>query len=91
MSSIEIDLQRIIIRPVTSEKAITLVERENTITLIVDRRANKKMIRDAVERIFGVEVEDVRTMITRRGEKKAYIRLKKEYKASEIATRLGML
>jgi large subunit ribosomal protein L23 len=89
MSSI--DLYNIIIRPVSSEKALSLIEKENVITLIVDRRANKKIIKEAVEKIFGVKVVSVRTLITRDGEKKAYIKLSKEYKASDIATRLGML
>lgn len=89
MSSI--DLYNIIVRPVSSEKALSLIEKENVITLIVDRRANKKIIKEAVEKIFGVKVVSVRTLITRDGEKKAYIKLSKEYKASDIATRLGML
>jgi large subunit ribosomal protein L23 len=89
MSSI--DLYNIIVRPVPSEKALSLIEKENVITLIVDRRANKKIIKEAVEKIFGVKVVSVRTLITRDGEKKAYIKLSKEYKASDIATRLGML
>ncbi|MCC6030459.1 MAG: 50S ribosomal protein L23 [Desulfurococcales archaeon] len=89
MSSI--DLYNIIIRPVSSEKALSLIEKENVITLIVDRRVNKKIIKEAVEKIFGVKVVSVRTLITRDGEKKAYIKLSKEYKASDIATRLGML
>jgi len=89
MSSI--DLYNIIIRPVSSEKALSLIEKENVITLIVDRRVNKKIIKEAVEKIFGVKVVSVRTLITRDGEKKAYIKLSREYKASDIATRLGML
>jgi len=89
MSSI--DLYNIIIRPVSSEKALSLIEKENVITLIVDRRVNKKIIKEAVEKIFGVKVVSVRTLVTRDGEKKAYIKLSKEYKASDIATRLGML
>lgn len=87
----ELDPLTIIIRPVTSEKALSLIEKENTITLIVDRRANKKLIKEAVERVYNVKVESVRTLITRAGEKKAYVRLSKEYKATDIATKLGVL
>ncbi|MGC9147972.1 MAG: 50S ribosomal protein L23 [Sulfolobales archaeon] len=81
----------VIIRPVASEKALSLIEKENTITLIVDRKANKKIIKEAIEKIFNVKVDNVRTLITRTGEKKAFVRLKKEYKASDIATKLGVL
>jgi len=86
-----IDLQRIIIRPVSSEKALLLVERMNTLTFIVAREANKKMIKQAVEKLYNVKVVSVRTLITRNGEKKAYVRLSDEYKASDIATKLGLL
>lgn len=86
-----LDLQPMIIRPVSTEKALLLIERMNTLTFIVDRRANKKTIRAAVEKLYNVKVESVRTLITRTGEKKAYVRLSKDYKASEIATRLGLL
>lgn len=86
-----IDLQRIIIRPVASEKALLLIERMNTLTFIVARDANKKLIKQAVEKLYNVKVVSVRTLITRSGEKKAYVRLSDEYKASDIATKLGLL
>ncbi|OYT37368.1 MAG: 50S ribosomal protein L23 [Desulfurococcales archaeon ex4484_58] len=84
-------LYKILIRPVHSEKALTLIDKENTLTFIVDRRATKHDIKNAVETIFGVKVLKVRTLITSKGEKKAYIRLSPEYKASDIATQLGIV
>jgi len=81
----------IIIRPVQSEKALRLIEEQNTLTFIVDRKATKHDIRRAVEQAFGVKVEKVNTLITPRGEKKAYVKLAKEYSASDIAARLGIL
>jgi len=33
---------KVIKKPVTSEKAINMIERENKLTFIVDRRSNKK-------------------------------------------------
>ncbi len=86
-----IDLQGIIIRPVASEKALLLIERMNTLTFIVARNANKKLIKQAVEKLYNVKVVSVRTLITRSGEKKAYVKLSDEYKASDIATKLGLL
>ncbi|BES81307.1 50S ribosomal protein L23 [Pyrodictium abyssi] len=81
----------IIIRPVQSEKALRLIEEQNTLTFIVDRKATKHDIKRAIEQAFGVKVEKVNTLITPRGEKKAYVRLAKEYSASDIAARLGIL
>jgi len=81
----------IIIRAVVSEKAIDLIRRGNKLTLIVDRRANKSMIKRAVEEAFDVRVEKVWTAITPQGEKKAIVKLKPEYSAIDIASSLGII
>jgi large subunit ribosomal protein L23 len=93
MSSIEEQLKarRIILYPIASEKAMTLIERENTIAFAVDIKASKKDIRRAVEILYEVEVEDVRTVITHKGYKKAYVRLAEGYSASDLAIRLGLI
>ncbi len=85
------DPREIIIRPVQSEKALRLIEQHNTLTFIVRRDATKPEIKKAVEELFGVKVVKVNTLITPRGEKKAYVRLAPEYNASDIAARLGIL
>jgi large subunit ribosomal protein L23 len=82
---------KIIKRPLQSEKALMLIDRQNTLTFIVDIKATKHDVKRAVETLFNVEVEDVRTLITSRGEKKAYVKLKPEFKASEVATKLGLM
>lgn len=81
----------IILRPVVSEKALSLIESNNTLTFIVDLRANKLRIKEAVEKLFDVKVEKVNTLITPKGEKKAFVKLKPEHKASDIAVKLGIL
>jgi large subunit ribosomal protein L23 len=77
--------------PLLTEKAVSLIETQNKIVFIVDRRANKKQIAKAVEKLFEVKVEDVKTLIDRKGRKKAYVKLAPEYKATDLATRLGMI
>ena len=84
------DPYKVIIRPLVTEKAVSLIERENKLTFIVDGRATKGDIKRAVEEMFNVKVAKVNTLITMRGEKKAYVKLKPEYDASEIAARLGL-
>lgn len=74
-----------------SEKAIRLADRENKIVAIVDRRANKKVIKETFEKLFNVKVIKVNTMITPRGEKKAYIKLDKNYKATDIIQKLKLM
>ena len=81
----------ILIRPVQSEKALRLIEQNNTLTFIVDRKATKHDIKRAIEEAFGVKVEKINTLITPRGEKKAYIKLAPGYSAADIAARLGIL
>ena len=83
--------REVIIRPLMSEKALRLLEELNTLTFIVRRDANKHEIKRAVERLYGVKVEKVNTLITPKGEKKAYVKLSKEYKASDLAAKLGLL
>ncbi|NPA04514.1 MAG: 50S ribosomal protein L23 [Crenarchaeota archaeon] len=85
------DPRKIIIRPLQTEKAIRLIEQNNTLTFIVDRRATKPQIKKAVEELFNVKVAKVNTLITPRGEKKAYVKLAPEYSASEVAAKLGIL
>jgi len=68
-----------------------MIEKENTIVFIVDRKATKGQIKEAFEKTYGVKVLKVRTLVTPTGEKKAYIKLSPEYSASDIATRLGIL
>lgn len=77
--------------PHMTEKSVSLVEKENKIVFIVDRNANKTEIKQAVEKAFEVKVDKVNTEITMTGEKKAYIKLKPEFKAADIAVKLGII
>lgn len=76
-----------------TEKSIALIERANTIVFIVDRKANKPEITHAFERAFDAKgkVERVNTEITADGNKKAYIKLKKEFNAGDVAVKLGIV
>ena len=84
-------MSSILIRPIQSEKALRLIEQNNTLTFIVDRKATKHDIKRAVEEAFGVKVVKVNTLITPKGEKKAYVKLAPGYSAADIAARLGIL
>ena len=52
---------KIIRRPLITEKSTIQKEMNNQLAFEVDRRANKIEIKKAVESIFKVQVEDVRT------------------------------
>ena len=81
----------VILRPVVSEKALSLIEKNNTLTFIVGLGVNKLRIKEAVEKLFDVKVEKVNTLITPKGEKKAFVKLKPGHKASDVAVKLGIL
>ena len=54
----------IIIRPVVSEKSYAGLER-NTYTFLVDERANKTEIKEAIQKIWNVQVVSVNTLMRR--------------------------
>ena len=85
------DSTDLIIRPVSSESALERLEKENKLTLIVSPDANKIAIKAAVEKLYSVKVKSVNTSISTSGEKKAIVALEKEFSATELATRIGLL
>jgi len=74
-----------------TEKSIGIIEKENKIVFIVGKKARKKEIKEAFEKVFEVKVEKVNTEMTMKGEKKAYIKLKPEFKAADVAVKLGIV
>ena len=72
-----------------TEKSIGFVEKENKLVFVVNRKSNKKQIKEAVEKAFEVKVDKINTQI-KGGEKRAYIKLKPESKAIDVAVKLGL-
>ncbi|MEM4239705.1 MAG: 50S ribosomal protein L23 [Candidatus Woesearchaeota archaeon] len=76
--------------PVSSEKAIRLMEAENKLVFVVDIRAGKPEIKNAIEELFKAKVANVNTHIAN-GQKRAYVRFAPESPAIDIATSLGLM
>ena len=56
----------------------------------IDKNKTKKEIKKEIEEMFKVKIEDVRSLI--RGNKKyVYVKLKKEFPAIDVATKLGLI
>jgi large subunit ribosomal protein L23 len=55
------DPREVIIRPIVTEASAMLQEQRQTYTFIVAKDSNKIEIKHAVQSLFGVGVEDVRT------------------------------
>jgi large subunit ribosomal protein L23 len=72
-------MNNIIKKPILTEKATIDSEMNNRFSFVVDKSANKIEIKKEIERIYGVSVENVRTM--RYGGGKA----KRKYTAKGIA------
>jgi large subunit ribosomal protein L23 len=53
----------ILIKPILSEKANKLSEKQNRYTFVVDKKANKLEIKKAVEQFYGVQVSEVNTIV----------------------------
>jgi large subunit ribosomal protein L23 len=92
---------QIIRRPIITEKGLGVKELQHTVVFEVASRATKTEIKEAVQQIFKVKVDDVRTAnfhgkMRRRGQsvgyrrdwKKAYVKLAKDEKMIEYAENL---
>lgn len=58
----DLDLYRIIRRPLITEKSTRQKDNQNQLTFEVERKANKIEIKNAVEKLFKVKVLDVNTI-----------------------------
>lgn len=81
----------VILYPLMTESASLMVEQENKLVFIVDLNAVKADVKKAVEELYEVEVEKVNILITPKGEKKAFVKLHPDYKAVDVAIKLGIL
>jgi large subunit ribosomal protein L23 len=88
----------VIVRPIVTEKGVSLKESERTLCFEVHPQATKTDIKGAVEKLFKVKVAEVRTAsfegkLRRRGRysgytpdwKKAFVKLKAGEKMPEYA------
>ena len=80
----------VIKHPLSTEKSIRLMESENKLIFVVDKKATKPEIKSAIEKAFNVKVESVKTHIMG-GEKRAYVRFAMDTPAIDIATQLGLM
>lgn len=77
--------------PLATEKAIGMIERNNQITYIVAHDATKTELKKEFERMFNVRVASVNITNTMANKKKAAIKLRKEFKASDVAIKLKLV
>jgi len=85
------DPYEVILYPLMTESASLMVEKENKLVFIVNLKATKADVKRAVEQLYEVKVEKVNIVVTPDGRKKAFVKLYPEYKASDVAIKLGIL
>lgn len=85
------EIHEVIKYPLSTEKSIRLMESENKLIFVVDRRADKNEIKSAIEKTFNVKVEKVNTFVSSKGEKRAYVKFSSESPAIDVATQMGLM
>ncbi|KAL4694060.1 hypothetical protein H8959_013325 [Pygathrix nigripes] len=75
----------------TTESAMKKIEENNTFVFIVDVKANKHQIKQAVKKLYDIDVAKVNTLIQPDGEKKAYVQLAPDYDALDVANEIGII
>ncbi|KAK3083814.1 hypothetical protein FSP39_003594, partial [Pinctada imbricata] len=84
----KLDKYSIVKFPLTTESAMKKIEDNNTLVFIVNKKANKPMIKLAVKKLYDIDVAKVNTLIRPDGEKKAYVRLAPDYDALDVANKV---
>ncbi len=87
----EFDAFKVIKFPLSTEKAVRLMQSENKLLFVVNNDADKNDVKKAIEEIFKCKVLKVNLLVSPRGEKRAYVKFSPEKPAIDIATELGLL
>ena len=58
-----LDAGKVIVHPLNTESAMKKIEENNTLVFIVDVKANKRQIREALKKLYDVECVKVNTLI----------------------------
>lgn len=78
------------LKPIVTEKAIMMIESQNVLTFETEKKKTKEEIKKEIEELFEVKINTIRTLI-RNNKKYVYTKLKKEFLAIDVATKLGLM
>lgn len=85
------NIDEVIFYPMMTESASLMVEKDNKLIFIVNLKADKADVKRAVETMYEVKVKRVNLLVTPQGDKKAFVKLAPEFRASDVAIKLGIL
>ena len=57
------DAEKVLIHPLNTESAMKKIEENNTLVFIVDVKANKRQIKDALKKQYDVDTVKINTLI----------------------------
>ena len=83
------DPYKVVLYPYVTEKTMNQMERNNALEFVVNKEADKDLIRKSVENIFDVKVKKINIKITKKG-KHAIVVFMPEFKAEDIGMRIGV-
>ncbi|KAL1925644.1 60S ribosomal protein uL23 [Calcarisporiella thermophila] len=86
-----LDQYKLVRFPLNTETAMKKIEEHNTLVFIVDVRANKRQIKDAVKKLYDVDAQKINTLIRPDGTKKAFVRLTADVDALDVANKIGFI
>jgi ribosomal protein L23 len=87
----ELDAYNTVRFPLSTEKGVRLMEGENKLIFIVDKKTNKQEVKIAIEKLFKAKVLKVNMLNSTKGLKKAYVKFAPDTPAIDIATNLGLI
>ena len=91
MQAKKLEDHEVILYPLITEKAVNMIEAENKLCFVVDKKATKADVKRVVEETYAIKVDSVRVLNDMKGRKKAIVRVNKAFKADEVATKLGVI
>uniref|UniRef100_A0A8C8WAQ5 Large ribosomal subunit protein uL23 n=1 Tax=Panthera leo TaxID=9689 RepID=A0A8C8WAQ5_PANLE len=77
--------------PLTTESAMKKTEDDNTLVFIMDVKANRHQIKQAVKKLYDIDVTKVNTRVRSDGEKSVYVWLAPDYNVLDVATKIGII
>merc|ERR1712159_528580 len=87
-----LDRYQILKYPLTTESAMKKIEENNTLVFIVDVRASKVQIKEAIKRMYEpIDVSKINTLVRPDGQKKAYVHLTQDFDALDVANKIGII
>merc|ERR1712031_53003 len=87
-----LDRYQILKFPLTTESAMKKIEENNTLVFIVDVRASKVQIKEAIKKMYEpIDVSKINTLVRPDGQKKAYVHLTQDFDALDVANKIGII